>query len=80
MKKLHLKNKHFIRLEDAFREWLQILGYSQSIVYNIPNIIREFLYFLENNYILKIVELQRFHYSNYFEYIKKEETSVMVRL
>lgn len=47
MKKLHLQSTSYNYLENAFREWLDILGHASATVYSLPNIIREFLYFLE---------------------------------
>lgn len=47
MRKLPLKNQSFIYIENSFREWLDILGYAESTVYNLPNHIRELFYYLE---------------------------------
>jgi len=69
MKFLVLKNISYEHLEKAFREWLDILGYCQMSAYNMPNIIREFLYFLETNNINQIKALQQNHYKEYFNYI-----------
>ena len=49
MRKLQLKNQSFIYIEKSFREWLDILGYAESTVYNLPNHIRELFYFLESH-------------------------------
>lgn len=57
MKKLTLKNQSFIYIEKSFREWLDILGYAESTVYNLPNHIRELFYFLEQNNINHIKQL-----------------------
>lgn len=68
MKKLILKNKSFQYIEKSFREWLDILGYAQSTVYNLPNHIRELFYYLEQNNINHITELDNYiikeHYQN----------------
>jgi len=68
MKKLILKNQSFIYIEKSFREWLDILGYAESTVYNLPNHIRELFYFLEQNNINHITELDNYiikeHYQN----------------
>lgn len=69
MKNLVLKNNSYEHLEKAFAEWLDILGYCQMSTYNMPNIIREFLYFLETNNINQIKALQQKHYKEYFNYI-----------
>lgn len=68
MKKLILKNESFQYIEKSFREWLDILGYAESTVYNLPNHIRELFYFLEQNNINHIAELDNYiikeHYQN----------------
>ena len=68
MKKLILKNESFQYIEKSFREWLDILGYAESTVYNLPNHIRELLYYLENNNINSITQLDnqiiKDHYNN----------------
>ena len=69
MKILVLKNTSFQHLEKAFAEWLNILGYCKMSTYNMPNIIREFLYFLEANNVNQIKGLQQKHYKEYFHYI-----------
>ena len=68
MKKLPLKNKSFQYIEKSFREWLDILGYAESTVYNLPNHVRELFYFLEQNNINNINQLDnqliKEHYNN----------------
>jgi integrase/recombinase XerD len=68
MKKLILKNESFQYIEKSFREWLDILGYAESTVYNLPNHIRELLYYLEQNNINSITQLDnqiiKDHYNN----------------
>lgn len=68
MKKLILKNESFQYIEKSFREWLDILGYAESTVYNLPNHIRELLYYLEQNNINNINQLDnqiiKEHYNN----------------
>ena len=47
MRKLDLNHAHYLSLEKRFAEWLKLLGYAPSTVYNLPNAIREFFHFLE---------------------------------
>ena len=47
MKKLILKTVSYQALEQAFKSWLTALGYSESTCYNLPNFIREFLHYQE---------------------------------
>lgn len=69
MKKLPLKNPSFEYLEKAYREWLDILGYSSESVDHMPTIVREFLHYLESIKINHITELQPKHYKSYFNHI-----------
>ena len=59
MKKLLLKNESFQYIEKSFREWLDILGYAESTVYNLPNHIRELFYYLEQNNINNIASCSK---------------------
>ena len=54
MKKLKLHNASYKTLLSSFKEWLDILGYAETTVYNLPNHLREFLYWLEQNDIKHI--------------------------
>ena len=47
MKKLLLKSTSFITLIESYTEWLDVLGYASSTVYNLPNHLKEFFYYLE---------------------------------
>ncbi|QTE21091.1 tyrosine-type recombinase/integrase [Polaribacter cellanae] len=47
MKKLPLKSTSFITLIYSYTEWLDVLGYASSTVYNLPNHLKEFFYYLE---------------------------------
>lgn len=48
MKNLPIKSESFQYVEKSFREWLDILGYADSTVYQMPNYIRELFHWLEN--------------------------------
>jgi integrase/recombinase XerD len=47
MKKLPLKSTSFIVLIESYKDWLQVLGYASSTVYNLPNHLKEFFHYLE---------------------------------
>ena len=47
MKKLILKSDVFKELLDSYTNWLDVLGYAPTTVYNLPNHLKEFFYFLE---------------------------------
>lgn len=69
MKKLILKNQGFEYLEIAFKEHLDVLGYSQGVIYTMPNIIREFLHYLDTHGVHHINLLAHQHIKSYHEYI-----------
>jgi len=47
VKKLKLNNESFKLLVTNYKEWLDILGYAESTVYQLPNHLQEFFYYLE---------------------------------
>lgn len=47
MKNLKIKSEAFQYVEKSFKEWLDILGYASSTVYQMPNYVRELFYWLE---------------------------------
>ena len=61
MKKLKLKTPAYQFLETAFGEWLDILGYAPTTVYNLPTQVREFLYWLEQRGITQIKAIETHH-------------------
>jgi integrase/recombinase XerD len=69
MRNLPLKNTSYQHLQVAFKEWLDILGYNPQTVYNMPSMIREFLYQLESKGINQIGQLQTQHYKDYFNHL-----------
>ncbi len=71
MKKLTLTNPKFRYLEKSFREWLDILGYAPSTVYNMPNMIREFLSYLERIEILTIESVKAEHFELFYSQLKE---------
>jgi len=71
MKKLILNNASFRYLESSFKEWLDVLGYSPTTVYNLPNLIRELLYYLEQKGINAIKELDTKDIEAYYQKLKE---------
>jgi integrase/recombinase XerD len=69
MKKLLLQSANYNYLENAFKEWLDILGYAKGTVYALPNAVREFLYFLEQSKCNQIKELNNKHIKDYYYYL-----------
>jgi len=70
MKKYNLKNQRFTEDLKAFRTWLQTLNYSKSTVYNSPNYINEFLYFLEQKNCFDYSKISTEFFAKYFTYLQ----------
>ena len=70
MKNLPLKTDAYQYVEKAFREWLDILGYAPSTVYNLPNHIREFFYYLEQRGVVNIQNLTTPMIKEYYQQLK----------
>lgn len=70
MKNLPLKNESFRYVEKSFREWLDILGYAPSTVYQLPNYIHEFFHYLESNNIQHLQQIENKHFKAHFEHLK----------
>ena len=71
MKKLNLENASFRYIEQSFREWLDILGYSEITVYNLPNMIRELLHYMESQRLNNIKDLTIQTIEEYYNGLKE---------
>lgn len=71
MKKLDLENASFRYIEQSFREWLDILGYSEITVYNLPNMIRELLHYMEGKRLNNIKDLTIQIIEEYYQGLKE---------
>lgn len=69
MKKLQLQTTSYNYLEKAFKEWLDILGYAKGTVTNLPNTVREFLYFLEQKNIKQVNQVNQQNIKEYYNYL-----------
>lgn len=77
MKSLELKNTSYIYLEQSFKEWLNIIGYSENTVKSWPVHVREFLYYLEQNNVTSIIQVtpqRTYHFINYIKSRKSPRT------
>ena len=70
MKNLIIKSASFQYIEKSFREWLDVLGYAPSTVYQMPNSLREFFHYLEQQSIYEISQLQVKHFKAYYTQLK----------
>jgi len=63
-------NIEFTRLTEGFKEWLGIVGYSESSKDSLPRRIEEFLTFLGQYQIHKIGQIKREHLREYYKGLK----------
>ena len=71
MKSLPLKNPSFRFIEQSFREWLDIQGFADTTVYNLPNHVRELLHYLDTQGVTNIKELEIKHIHAHYEKLKE---------
>ena len=71
MKKLKLYNESFILLVANYKEWLDILGYAESTVYQLPNHLQEFFYYLEQNSIRNINQITTKIVKEYYQELQQ---------
>jgi integrase/recombinase XerD len=71
MKQLPIESENFTYIEQSFRQWLDILGYAQTTVYGIPNMLREFFNWLERFKIDHINQIKAEHIKQYYDYTKQ---------
>ena len=71
MKKLKLYNESFKLLVSSYKEWLDILGYAETTVYNLPNHLQEFFYYLEQNSIRNINQITTKIVKDYYQELQQ---------
>lgn len=71
MKKLNLNNHSYKVLLQDFKQWLDILGYAESTVYNLPNHLQEFFKYLESIHINQLNHIQTQHVTNYYKTLQE---------
>ncbi|NHN27990.1 tyrosine-type recombinase/integrase [Flavobacterium jejuense] len=73
MKTLQLNNESYKALLKDFTNWLDILGFAETTIYNLPNHLKEFFYYLENNNINQINHITTQFIKEYYSYLKTRE-------
>ncbi|WP_459926540.1 tyrosine-type recombinase/integrase [Flavobacterium covae] len=73
MKNLVLENESYREIHKDFKNWLDILGYADTTLYNLPNHLREFLHYLENESINKINQISVQIIKDYYHYLKTRD-------
>ena len=71
MKKLKLHNESFKLLVANYKEWLDILGYAESTVYQLPNHLQEFFYYAEQNHITRLNQIIPKTIKDYYNELKE---------
>src|SRR5579859_1361090 len=76
MKSITLATPSFRYLEEGFREWLDILGYSHTIIYYAPLHVRELLHSLEVGGITHIKQLDSKHINAHYQQLKERANQI----
>lgn len=71
MKKSILKNPSYKILLQDFKDWLDVLGYSEGMRKNYPHHLCEFFYWLEQHQINQIDYIQKEHLRDYYNNLKQ---------
>ncbi|MFD2591045.1 tyrosine-type recombinase/integrase [Aquimarina hainanensis] len=71
MKKLSLNSDTYITLLASYKDWLKVLGYAPSTVYNLPNHLREFFYYLESKGYSDISTITTQIIKDYYKYLSQ---------
>lgn len=78
MKHLQLKNKEYKNLKNGFTSWLQTLNYAKSTINGSPTYLTEFFYWLEQNKIQSINQINNQVIKEYFIYLGRRKNSKKV--
>jgi integrase/recombinase XerD len=68
---LELNSDEFIQHLNYYEQWLRVLGYADSTVYNFPAYLRAFLSFLESENIKSIPRIKHYHVRQFSTYLSK---------
>jgi len=71
MKKLKLQNESFKMFVANYKEWLDILGYAESTVYQLPIHLQEFFYYVEQQHIKHLTNITTQTIKNYYQELQQ---------
>lgn len=71
MKKLKLQNEVFKLFVTNFKDWLDILGYAESTVYQLPIHLQEFFYYIEKQNIRTLTEIKPKTIKQYYKNLQE---------
>lgn len=73
MKKLPLKDISYQILLQDFTDWLDVLGFSESIQRNTSSHVKEFLHWMEKKEVTSIELITIEHINDYYKYLKRRK-------
>lgn len=73
MKQLPLQSPSFAYAERGFGQWLDILGYAPTTVYNMPNAVRELLHWMEAQGKNQLHQLTSINITDYYDHLRERE-------
>lgn len=73
MKQLPIKSPAFTYLEHAFKDWLDVLGFSPSALTQWPHFLREFFHYLESQGHTQIHTIDTPMIRTYFAYLSQRK-------
>ncbi|TXJ23514.1 MAG: hypothetical protein E6Q24_17525 [Chitinophagaceae bacterium] len=73
MKQLPLQSPSFAYAERGFGQWLDILGYAPTTVYNMPNAVRELLHWMEAQGKTQLHQLTSINIADYYDHLRERE-------
>jgi integrase/recombinase XerD len=73
MKQLPLQSPSFAYAERGFAEWLDILGYAPTTVYNMPNAVRELLHWMEGKGKMQLHQIASVNITDYYDHLRERE-------
>ncbi|TDO28706.1 tyrosine-type recombinase/integrase [Sediminibacterium goheungense] len=73
MKQLPLQSPSYAYAERGFKEWLDILGYAPTTVYNLPNAVRELLHWMETKKRTQLQQITSQHITDYYDHLRERE-------
>lgn len=71
MRKSKLNNPSYKALLLSFKDWLDVLGFSEGMRKNYPHHLCEFFYWLEQHNIKRIDYITKEHIKKYYKYLKQ---------
>jgi len=71
MKKLQLHSDNFLTLLASYKDWLKVLGYAPSTVYNLPHHLKEFFHYLESKGHSNISTITTQIIKDYYNYLSQ---------